>query len=733
MANTLPTHPFFNVQHSPIGAFASFTLGQKGPNGGLGIQQGKPADEPVYIGLESRDDANRFDALPFYDGRTSDEAERYVSENNLSPKMDDHMLGGIPGVETYLFDDEQISRNLTAARDTWTAGDLTFRIITPVFAVPDAEAESPDHDALRLATCPAVLVELEVDNTACDRARRFFFGFSGSDPYSALRQIEPEDNEGIRGLVQGQIKGLFAEGQGIHGGRAFGIEPIIRPWRGEGNDRFGLGPVGLLFGDAPAGKKTTFRFAVCFYSPGVVTTGQDAVYFYTRYFDGLESVGRYALEHFDDYLAKADAADAMLDDAAHLNDAQRFQIAHTIHSYYGSTEFLDLGTAPPLTHDGRTPCWVVNEGEYRMMNTFDLTVDMLFYELRMNPWTSRNVLDRFIDRYSYTDQLHFPGGSNDHPGGVSFTHDQGVTNHFTAAGYSSYEVTGLRGCFSYMTCEQLVNFICCVAAYDHATGDHAWTAKHAGLLGDCLDSLLNRDHPDAAQRNGVMGLDSSRTGNGSEITTYDSLDASLGQARNNVYLAVKSWAGCVLLAKLFERFGQSDKAALAGEQAERTAATIVSQADTDGLIPAVIVEGSVAHIIPAIEGLVFPFVAGAREAVASDGPYAELIAALGKHLDAVLRPGVCLFEDGGWKLSNTSINSWLSKIYLCQFVAREVLGHHDAQASQAADEAHAGWLLRPENTYWAWSDQMHAGVAKGSKYYPRGVTSALWLDEAGNA
>ena len=51
---------------------------------------------------------------------------------------------------------------------------------------------------------------------------------------------------------------------------------------------------------------------------------------------------------------------------------------------------------------------------------------------------------------------------------------------------------------------------------------------------DCFESMLNRDHPDAEQRNGLMGLDSSRTQGGAEITTYDSLDVSLGQSRNNI-------------------------------------------------------------------------------------------------------------------------------------------------------------------------------------------------------
>ena len=92
----------------------------------------------------------------------------------------------------------------------------------------------------------------------------------------------------------------------------------------------------------------------------------------------------------------------------------------------------------------------------------------------------------------------------------------------------------------------------------------------------------------------------------------------------------------------------------------------------------------------------------------------------------VLVPGTCKFADGGWKLSSTNDNSWLSKIYLCQFVAQVVFG---LPPDEAADEAHQSWLLDPGNAYFAWSDQMVAGTARGSKYYPRGVTAWLWLRE----
>jgi hypothetical protein len=89
----------------------------------------------------------------------------------------------------------------------------------------------------------------------------------------------------------------------------------------------------------------------------------------------------------------------------------------------------------------------------------------------------------------------------------------------------------------------------------------------------------------------------------------------------------------------------------------------------------------------------------------------------------------CLFDDGGWKLSSTSDNSWLSKIYLSQFIARKILKIDLVENTQIADSAHTKWLTDEQLSYWAWSDQIVAGKISASKYYPRGVTSWLWLQE----
>lgn len=254
--------------------------------------------------------------------------------------------------------------------------------------------------------------------------------------------------------------------------------------------------------------------------------------------------------------------------------------------------------------------------------------------------------------------------------------------------------------------------------------------QNIGMMARCLDSMLNRDHPDPSQRNGIMGLDSTRTKGGAEITTYDSLDVSLGQARNNIYLAGKCWAAYVAMEKLFAEFDQTELARTAADQAAKCAATLVANVTEQGYIPAVIGEGNDSKIIPAIEGLIFPYVTGCRDALERHGRYGAYIEVLDRHLRSVLQEGICLFEDGGWKLSSTSNNSWLSKIYLCQFISRQILGLSWDEQGCKADKAHVKWLTHPEFSIWSWSDQIISGQITGSKYYPRGVTAILWLEES---
>ena len=103
--------------------------------------------------------------------------------------------------------------------------------------------------------------------------------------------------------------------------------------------------------------------------------------------------------------------------------------------------------------------------------------------------------------------------------------------------------------------------------------------------------------------------------------------------------------------------------------------------------------------------------------------FGELARTLRRHLETVLVKGVCLFPDGGFRLSANNTNSWMSKIFLCQYVAQEILG---VPVSEEADRAHAAWWAVNTASCPA-IDQILAGrSAETGFHYPRGVTTALW-------
>ena len=95
---------------------------------------------------------------------------------------------------------------------------------------------------------------------------------------------------------------------------------------------------------------------------------------------------------------------------------------------------------------------------------------------------------------------------------------------------------------------------------------------------------------------------------GQEITTYDSLDHSLAQTRNNVYIAVKSWASYRALALLFRDLGAKADQKRSEDLAVKVAGVVADQA-VDGVLPAIFEKGNpgyASRILPAIEGCAYP-------------------------------------------------------------------------------------------------------------------------------
>ena len=68
----------FNAQHSPMGAFMSFTCGNFGTRGGVGLQIGQPGNQDIYIGVKDGDrkSDSALRCLPFFQGNAHDAASR---------------------------------------------------------------------------------------------------------------------------------------------------------------------------------------------------------------------------------------------------------------------------------------------------------------------------------------------------------------------------------------------------------------------------------------------------------------------------------------------------------------------------------------------------------------------------------------------------------------------------------------------------------------------------------
>jgi hypothetical protein len=685
----------YHVQHSPFGAFASFTCGLVDAPGGFGQSLRGPARQNLYIGYRPTP-TDRWRLLPFLTPPKSQEGAFTGDTTVVQPPR---------GFDTLRPTD--CEHTLGWASDTWRAGEgrFGFSLLTPFGRVPDPAGMK--RTAARFHLAPLVTGWIEYDNRAGSAPVELMFGVGVGD--ETLRPLG-DTGPGLAGFASG---GRF--GYATRPGRGIALRQGFDLLNNRFRDFRGLhviaGETALHF-TVPAGRRQRFPLVLGFFAAGPVSTGLDGCYAYTRVFADLEDVLAHGLREYPRYVRLAAQRDRELARSG-LDADQQFLLAQATHSYFGSTELL---------WSGRRPLWIVNEGEYRMMNTFDLTVDHLFFELQWHPWAVRDALDLFVRRYSYRDQH-----------GISFTHDMGVNDYFTPPGRSSYECDGLEGCFSHMTMEQLLNWVLCACTYAAHTGDRAWLRRNKKIILACADSLRNRDHPDPAQRDGVLKQDTARVNGGAEITTYDSLDVSLGQARNNLYLAVKTLGAWVLLERAFGDLGLKPDAAAARATADLLARTLTTKFEADtGFFPAVFEKNNRSRILPAVEGFVYPLFLGYRDAIDARGRFAPLFAQLHRHINQALQPGICLdATSGGWKMSSTSTNTWFSKIALAQHVIRRLFPEAMTAAAKRGDRVHADWQRTPGCGRNAMCDQIRSdsGEACGSRYYPRGVSACLWLRE----
>src|SRR5438874_1893767 len=119
----------FNAQHSPMGAFMSFTCGNFDTRGGVAAQIGKPANQDLYVGVK---EGGRFEdaplqCLPFFKSTSGggagaadflvEQAAAGPAEQNVVPKVVAYGRG-------------QVRRHYGWATDRWATDEFAFTVYT---------------------------------------------------------------------------------------------------------------------------------------------------------------------------------------------------------------------------------------------------------------------------------------------------------------------------------------------------------------------------------------------------------------------------------------------------------------------------------------------------------------------------------------------------------------------------------------------------------------------------
>ena len=666
--------PFFDVDHSPVGCWSTFIYGMEA-SGGVQVCK-QPGGDGTLIPHQGV-------IIAAKNGQT----ERLMPFASTQPSL--------PG--SVLVTDTQVTRTLGACTDRWTMPlGVSWTHYTPIWALCDWD-KSTDEQKRRFVL-PATWMQYQIDNRSGTEETRLLFSL---------------EQPATRAIGWNGFDGYVVDGNSSIAVKAGDAELLTED---QAKESFGVrGATSAFCVHVPPGSEKVVTFYTVQYRSGVIAQFLDhpLKLMCDALYADINDVLKSASAELPSVIAHCQEMDAKLAGSGQ-DEERQFLAADALHSYQYNTILHATETKEPV--------WAVIEGECSCINTFDLTVDHVFYELAMHPWTVRNELDHFLNPFSYTDELTLPGQTQRSPGGIGFCHDMGTrinfSNHEKGAAYKTL-----------MTQEELQNWIVCAALYWKTTGDNAWLEQNRDVFKRALQSMQLRDDLDPSKRDGITTYVSNvgqRTG---EITTYDAMDASLQHPIDSLYIAVKSFACYTMLKPVFVQLGETSLADEAQKAEVYTAKGILSHwDDAHRCFPALFEGKSDSMIIPAIEGLAYPYALGLTREVALDGPNAELISHLKTHLNTILVPGVCVdAQTGAWNLSSTSSTTWQSKVYLNQFVAENILGVKNDATGHNADSAQYAYQVLGAPAV-CWTDQIYTGshIAFGCRHYPRGVTSALW-------
>ena len=696
---------FFMTHHAPMGAWSSLTFGL--PGGGVGVDMEGLAVQPSgSLIVACSHGPGKTIALPFFSFDTTKDYEGQLAKR----------IATITNGDWKLVSPAKMTRVLTPSTDEFAGEGIRLRITSPRAPISPAGFREDF-----MAMLPALLLEVEIDNSEQDTPATGFIGLA----YQGAGRIRPIDwsDSGLVGIAYSDAWALAAlPSPDVFTIRAGTVASTVEA--GNGTIHPGGNQGGIGFRVAAHSKKTLTAVFAFYRAGNAVAQGMKSSYAYTAKWDSVESVAHAALnsaDHLREWAKKFNERVTPGDSDPHTVE----MLAQASQGYYANTSLIRDGNG--ALH------WSVCEGQFAWRNTLDLAADHLPFELTAHPWVTGNVIDGFIDSYSYRDKVRFDGEATaQHPGGISFTHDQGNYTAYSPPGTSGYEQPNREGVYSAMTTEELLNGIYCAAAFALKGENPEWRHRRLPVAREMITSMENREHFDPARRDGILRAQSDRVGTGKEITTYDALDDTLQNSRGNVYIVVKTWCAALMLESWFKTEGAEDEAKRCAALAVRTANSLSKSYSLERQsFPANLLEGSKALVIAALDPLAVPLFCGMGEQL---NRYPELLAELQSHAKTCLKPGNCSdATTGGLKLTSTSVNTWPSKVALTLAVAGWLEHQTPKDVSPNAFNQLVKWMQQSANRLTV-SDQINVsnGVPIGGSYYPRLVTVEMLIDNSRN-
>ena len=686
----------FHTHHSPVGAWASLTFGS--PRCGVSIDLQEPNVKDSGALLFGYIKAGQVHTLGFVNRLDENIDENEGDREKQKPQ------GAFS--EWNVFQECEIGRVLTSSMDIYRAGDMKVTVYTPY-----GELEDPKVSEISELSClPGILIDLEVDNSGSDTECEIFMGLA----YSELKKISAFSDNHSCGLRFRNDWSFSARNEEdiflVQGGDA--LEHLQK---GEAFIHQN-GPAFIARRIAP-GEKKALTIAWTVYASQGSNGAMETTYYYQKFFAGLAEAEKGMLDNAE----KLRMLSQQIDEewrTAQIEPKRMSLLCQAIRGYYASSQLL--------MDKNKVIHWNTCEGAYLWRNTMDLCADHLPWELIRNPWVVRSMMDDYITKYAYKDEVIYPGKEGIYPGGIAFTHDMGCYFTYSEPGYSAYERSNssIHGFYFYMTTEQLLNGIYCVSMYALKTGDYQWLRQYPTLLADFMESLENRDAATAAERNGILKAVSTRSGACEmESTTYDSMDPSLMKAGGSLYQLVKVWCSLLLLKQCAMELCEGEIAKRADTMLEKCRNSMDDFISVEQpWLKANLYSNVKSAVMAVAEPLAVPFMFD----LLTKKQDSKLFELLRKHCLACLEEGDCIDSaTGGLRLSSTSDITWTSKAALTLYVCENAL---EIEIPDSLERELIGWAQESavDTTI---SDQIRVNTREviGGMYYPRIVACAAWL------